>query len=76
MPYEEEQEAFTEDILSREDQCFEEISDRLKTLSKSMKENENFSLKGNTLMGGWLRTAARIFRRDKNTLGKSFAKQV
>ena len=53
MPYEEEQEAFTEDILSREDQCFEEISDRLKTFAKSMKENENFSLKGQDPYG-WL----------------------
>ena len=35
-----------------------------------MKENENFSLKGKTLMSGWLLTAAIIFRRDKNTLGK------
>ena len=45
MPYEEEQGAFIEDISSREDQSFEEISDRLKTFAKSMKENENFSLK-------------------------------
>ena len=41
-----------------------------------MKENENFSLKGKTVTGGWLSTAARIFRRDKNTLEKSFAGQV
>ena len=71
LPYEEEQGAFIEDIPSREDHSFEEISDRLKTFAKSMIENENFSLKGKTLMGGWLSTAARIFRRDKNTLGKS-----
>ena len=61
MSYEEEQGDFTEDIPSREDQSFEEISDRLKTFAKFMKENENFSLKGKTLMGGWLSTAARIF---------------
>ena len=36
-----------------------------------MKENENFSLKNKTLMGSWLIKAAKIFRRDKNTLGKS-----
>ena len=48
------------------------ISDHLKIFARSMKENENFSLKGRTLMGGWLSTAARIFRRDKNTLRKSF----
>ena len=71
MPYEEERGAFIEDIKSRDDQSFEEISDRLKTFAKSMKENENFSLKCKTLMGGWLLTAARIFRRDKNMLGKS-----
>ena len=45
LPYEEEQGAFIGDISSREDQSFEEISDRLKTFAKSMKENENFSLK-------------------------------
>ena len=71
LPYEEEQGAFIEDIPSQEDQSFEEISDRVKAFAKSMIENENFSLKGKTLMGGWLSTAARIFRRDKNTLGKS-----
>ena len=41
-----------------------------------MKENENFSLKGKNLMDGWLSTAAGIFKRGKNTLGKSFARQV
>ena len=75
LPYEEEQGAFIEDIPNREDQSFEEISDRLKNFAKSMKENENFSLKGKTLMGGRLLKAARIFRCDKNTLGK-FARQV
>ena len=50
LPYEEEQGAFIEDIPSREDQSFEEISDRLKNFAKSMKENENFSLKGKTLI--------------------------
>ena len=37
---------------SGEDQSFEEISDRLKTFAISMKENEIFSLKGKTLVGG------------------------
>ena len=70
MSYEEEQGDFIEDMPSREDQSFEEISDRLKTFAKSMKENKNFSLKSKTLMGGWLSTTARIFRHDKNTVGK------
>ena len=52
--------SFTEDISSREDQSFEEIPDRLKTFEKSTKVNENFSLKGKTLVSGWLSTAARI----------------
>ena len=51
--------AFIEDIPSQEDQSFEEISDYLKT-SKSIKENENMSLKNKVLMGGWISTAARV----------------
>ena len=71
MPYDEEEGAFIEDILIREDQSFKEISDGLKTFAKSMKENENFSLKNKTLMGSWLIKVARIFRRDKIMLRKS-----
>ena len=63
--------AFIEDIPSQEDQSFEEISDYLKTFSKSIKENENMSLKNKVLMGGWISTAARAFRCNKNTLGEN-----
>ena len=50
LPYEEEQGAFIKGIPFQEDQSFENISGRLKTFAKSMKENENFSLKGKTLI--------------------------
>ena len=36
---------------------FEEISERLKAISKSMKEDENMSLKNKTLFGGWISVA-------------------
>ena len=36
-----------------------------------MKENENMSLKNKTLMGGWVSTTAKVFRRDKNILGEN-----
>ena len=36
-----------------------------------MKENENMSLKNKTLMGGWVSTAAKVFRRDENILGEN-----
>ena len=32
--------------------CFEEISEKLKAISKSMKENENIILKNEALLGG------------------------
>ena len=44
------------------------MSDYLKSFSKSIKENENMSFKNKVLMGGWISTVARVFRRDKNML--------
>ena len=43
----------------------EEISDYLKTFSKSVTEVENMTLKSKVLLGGWLSTARKVFRRDK-----------
>ena len=60
--------AFIEDIPSQEDRSFDEIADYLKAFSKSIKESENISLKNKTLMRGWISTAARVFRGDKNML--------
>ena len=44
---------------------FEEISDYLKTFSKSVIEVENMTLKNKVLLGGWLSTTAKVFRCDK-----------
>ena len=44
---------------------FEEISERLKAISKSMKENENMSLKNKALFGGWISVAKMAYKRDK-----------
>ena len=71
LPHNEEPGAFIEDIPSQEDRSFEEIPDYLKIFLKSIKENENMSLKNKVLMGGWISTAARVFRRDKNILGEN-----
>ena len=71
LAHNEERGAFIEDIPSQEDRSFEEISDYLKTFSNSVKENENMSLKDKILMGGWISTAAKVFRRDKNMRGEN-----
>ena len=71
LPHNKERGAFTEDIPNQEDRSFEEISDYLKTFLKSIKENENMSLKNKTLMGGWISTAAKVFRRDKDMRGEN-----
>ena len=75
LPHNEERGAFIEDIPNQEDQSFEEISAYLKIFSKSIKENENMSLKNKALMGGWISTAAKVFRRDKNMCGENLPGQ-
>ena len=61
-----------EDIPSQEYQfTFEAISDSLKTFSKSIKDFENISLKNKVLLGGWISTAAKVFRREKNIRGEN-----
>ena len=75
-PHNEGRGTFIEDIPSQEDQfTFEAMSDSLKTFSKSIKEVENVSLKNKVLLGGWILTAAKIFRRDKNVRGKDLPGQ-
>ena len=73
LPHNQERGAFIEGIPNQEDQSFEEISDYSKTSSKSIKENENMSLKNKTLMGGWILIAAKVFRRDKNMRGENLS---
>ena len=61
-----------EDVPSQEDQfIFETISARLKLFSRSTREAENTTLKSKVLLGPWVSTAAKVFRRQKNR-GKDF----
>ena len=59
-----EERAFIEDIPQDDRFLFEEMSDYLKTFSKSVLEVENMTLKNKVLLGGWISTAAKVFRRD------------
>ena len=43
---------------------FETITSYLKTFSKSIKEDENMSLKNKTLIGGWTLIASKVYRRE------------
>ena len=60
--------AFIEDIPQF---TFEAISDSLKTFSKSIKEVEHMSLENTVLLDGWISTAAKVFRHDKNVRGRN-----
>ena len=44
---------------------FKEMSDYLKTFSKSVIEVKNMTLKNKVLLGGWLSTAAKVLRCNK-----------
>ena len=65
-----EERAFIEDIPQDDRFSFEEISDYLKTFCTSIREVENMSLKNKVLLGGWISTEAKVFKRDKNLRGK------
>ena len=55
-----------EDIPQDDRFSFEEMSDYLKTFSKSVIEvEENMTLKNKMLLGGWISTAAKGFRHNK-----------
>ena len=43
---------------------FEAITGSLKTFSKSIKEDENMSLKNKTLIGVWILIASKVDRRE------------
>ena len=49
--------------IPSEKPSFEEITDNLKTFSKSIKENENMGLKNKALIGGWLIMTSNVYRR-------------
>ena len=60
-----EERTFIEDIPQDDRFSFEEMSGYLKTFSKSVIEVENMTLKNKVLLGGWISTAAKVFRCDK-----------
>ena len=67
LPHNEERVTYIEDIPSQEDKfTFETILDSIKHFSKSVGEVENMSLKNKALLGGWISTAAKVLRREKN----------
>ena len=56
------------DNIPQENGCsisFEEMSNRLKTYSKSITDVENTTLKNVALFGGWLSKAFLVYRRDR-----------
>ena len=63
-PYTEDR-ARIEDIPQDDRFSFEEMSDYLKTFSKSVIKVENMALKNKVLLGSWISTAAKVFIRDK-----------
>ena len=65
-PHNQEQEPLIDDVPNQEDFTFETKSVRLKHFSRSTREVENTILKNKVLLGGWLSTAAKVFRREKN----------
>ena len=60
-----EERARIEDIPQDDRFSFEEMSDYLKTFSKSVIKVENMALKNKVLLGSWISTAAKVFIRDK-----------
>ena len=54
---------------------FEEIFEELKAILKSIKEDENMSLKNKALFGEWLSVAGKAFRRDKFIKGKNLSQR-
>ena len=74
LPHNDERRTFIEDIPNKEDRSpFEEKFDYLKTFSKSMKEVENMSLNNKVSLGGWISTAVKVFRRDKDMLRENLS---
>ena len=65
-PHNHEQEPLIDDVLNQEDFTFQTISARLKYFLRSTREVENTALKTKVLLGGWVSTAAKVFRREKN----------
>ena len=50
--------------IPSEEPSFEAIIGYLKTFSKSIKEDENMSLKNKCLIGGWILMASKVYRQE------------
>ena len=60
---------FIQNIPSQGDvPSFEAICEELKAISKSMKEDENMSLKNKLLFGGWISVAGKAYRHEKGRI--------
>ena len=54
---------FIDDIPTNEP-SFEAMTNRLKTFSKCIKDDENISLKNKCLFGGWILMASKLYRNE------------
>ena len=54
---------FIDDIPTNEP-SFEAMTNRLKTFSKCIKDDENISLKNKCLFGGWILMASKLYRKE------------
>ena len=60
------------EIPSQEDQLtFEEICDSIKNFTKLVGKVENMRPENKALLGGWISTFAKVFRRKKNMFGEN-----
>ena len=65
LTQDDEERTFIEDIPSEENMpSFEAITGDLNTFLKSIKEDENMSLKNKTLIGGWILITSKVCRRE------------
>ena len=52
-------------FIQRDVPSSEELSERLKAISESKKENENMSLKNKAVFGGWISVAKMVYKHGK-----------
>ena len=65
--------SFIEVIPSREGQfTLQQMYNSITLFSKTVGEVENMSLKNKVLLGGWILTAAKVFRKERSIRGENF----
>ena len=52
------------DDIPVDERSFEAMTNRLKTFSKCIKDDENISLKNKCLFGGWILMASKLYRKE------------